>query len=270
MFTARSGHHPGRLYPPVPSGPQNRVYRLFRDLHPPTGLDYVDVENGRAYWVIEDDGWWNSDIPGGRISLGRATDGEVALPEYMGGGKISLDVLEEGADRFWNEYGDISELPAEQQLAAIRAVVSRLAAGTKLERGYIAGVSGAAGGSVAMQWESMGGALFNVAGGNRLLGVEYDPMEAYEQSALGQTADSSGFFYYGTRGAIGVAVAATTAAVAVGTVEFAFLGNQPIAEINILSKRHVFKIISRPFQRGFRINPAHHGKPWGHPHVWHW
>jgi RHS repeat-associated protein len=41
-------------------------------------------------------------------------------------------------------------------------------------------------------------------------------------------------------------------------------------QVNVLSRGNVFKIISRRFRRGFRIDPAHHGKPWGHRHWWKW
>jgi len=41
-------------------------------------------------------------------------------------------------------------------------------------------------------------------------------------------------------------------------------------EINLLSRGNVFKIISRRLKMGFRIDPAHHGKRWGHPHLWRW
>ena len=55
---------------------------------------------------------------------------------------------------------------------------------------------------------------------------------------------------------------ATAALAAVGTA----LG----VEINILSKGNVFKIISQTLKQGFRVDPAHHGKPWGHTHYWRW
>ncbi|MBI5492888.1 MAG: RHS repeat-associated core domain-containing protein [Deltaproteobacteria bacterium] len=41
-------------------------------------------------------------------------------------------------------------------------------------------------------------------------------------------------------------------------------------EVNVLSKGNVLKIISKKLRRGFRIDPAHHGKRWGHPHWWKW
>lgn len=51
---------------------------------------------------------------------------------------------------------------------------------------------------------------------------------AYQHGVLGQTANSPGHTYYGTRTALGVATAATAAAVVVGSTEFLVLGNQPI------------------------------------------
>ncbi len=40
--------------------------------------------------------------------------------------------------------------------------------------------------------------------------------------------------------------------------------------VNVLSKGNVCKIVSKRLKVGFRIDPAHHGKPWGHPHFWKW
>ncbi|BCW93937.1 MAG: hypothetical protein KatS3mg007_1831 [Thermoanaerobaculum sp.] len=41
-------------------------------------------------------------------------------------------------------------------------------------------------------------------------------------------------------------------------------------EVNVLSRGNIVKIISRKGRWGFRIDPAHHGKPWGHRHWWRW
>jgi RHS repeat-associated protein len=41
-------------------------------------------------------------------------------------------------------------------------------------------------------------------------------------------------------------------------------------EINVLSRGNVFKIVSRKKGFGFRIDPAHHGQPWGHCKPWTW
>jgi RHS repeat-associated protein len=75
---------------------------------------------------------------------------------------------------------------------------------------------------------------------------------------------------YTAKGLLGLSGLAAISAGSVGLAEFAFYGNQPLAEFNILSNGNVFKVISRPFGRGFRIDPAHHGKPWGHTHWWSW
>ncbi|HQU47423.1 MAG TPA: RHS repeat-associated core domain-containing protein, partial [Pirellulales bacterium] len=52
--------------------------------------------------------------------------------------------------------------------------------------------------------------------------------EAYDWGPLGQTKDSGGVIYYGTRGGLGLATGAAGAAVIVGGGEVIFLGNQPI------------------------------------------
>jgi len=41
-------------------------------------------------------------------------------------------------------------------------------------------------------------------------------------------------------------------------------------EVNVLSRGNVFRIISKRFGRGFRIDPAHHTKRWGHLKYWKW
>ncbi len=41
-------------------------------------------------------------------------------------------------------------------------------------------------------------------------------------------------------------------------------------EVNAFSKGNVFKVISKKAKVGFRIDPAHHGKNWGHTHFWRW
>ena len=94
--------------------------------------------------------------------------------------------------------------------------------------------------------------------------------QAYNRGPLGQTAGGPAWSYYGTRGSLAVATTATAAAAIVGGTEFAVCGNQSLAEITMISRGNVFKVISRPAQRGFRIDPAHHGKPWGHTHWWWW
>ena len=94
--------------------------------------------------------------------------------------------------------------------------------------------------------------------------------KARKAGPYGQTEDSDGLYYYGTRGAMAGAYAAGGAAAAVGVTEVICLGNESVLEFNVLSDGNVFKVISRPGQWGFRVDPAHHGKPWGHTHVWNW
>ncbi|HZU36993.1 MAG TPA: RHS repeat-associated core domain-containing protein [Gemmataceae bacterium] len=59
--------------------------------------------------------------------------------------------------------------------------------------------------------------------------------EAYDLGPLGQTQNSPGFYRYGTRAALGVATVATVSAVAVGTLEYFFLGNQSIQVEGLLA-----------------------------------
>ncbi len=41
-------------------------------------------------------------------------------------------------------------------------------------------------------------------------------------------------------------------------------------EINVLSRGNVFKAVSKTLKWGFRVDPSHHNKPWGHTHFWKW
>jgi len=67
----------------------------------------------------------------------------------------------------------------------------------------------------------------------------------------------------GTHIMTGIGVAAGAAAVGIA-------GAQALGvEINVLSRRNVFKIISRRLRMGFRLDKAVHGR-WGHPHFWRW
>lgn len=58
---------------------------------------------------------------------------------------------------------------------------------------------------------------------------------------------------YGLGAAIGVGAAGRAAQVEVS-----------------IGRGNVFKVLSKRFKAGFRIDPAHHGKPWGHTHFWRW
>jgi RHS repeat-associated protein len=118
-------------------------------------------------------------------------------------------------------------------------------------------------GSLGDQVGSIGntlGDLFTGNGGN--LGNNYD------NSTLGQAAAAGPKTHAATEVCLATAGVATTADAATGGVEYFFLENQPAAEFNLFSRGNVFKAISRPLGRGFRIDPAHHGKSWGHMHWW--
>ncbi|MHB9047276.1 MAG: RHS repeat-associated core domain-containing protein [Pirellulales bacterium] len=85
-------------------------------------------------------------------------------------------------------------------------------------------------------WDSLGGSVVSVGLGWKGIyqQVTGDPeymntyQDAYNRSPLGQTKDSSGGYYYGTRGGLTLATVSVTAAAAVGTVEVTCLANQPI------------------------------------------
>jgi RHS repeat-associated protein len=110
-------------------------------------------------------------------------------------------------------------------------------------------------------------AVGNSAGANQTLAA------AYANGPLGQTQNSSGGYYYGTRGALGVATVAATAAVAVGTTEFVCLSNQPLlAEGRLLggqmTKGGLFQIrpTGRPPWLRFDYHPFRPGGP-SIPHI---
>lgn len=74
----------------------------------------------------------------------------------------------------------------------------------------------------------------------------------------------------GTMFGQGTAVIAGTLAGGIWVVQIVGFEGVAIAEIVILKNGNIFKVISRPFKCGFRVDPAHHGKPWGHSHWWKW
>jgi len=62
-----------------------------------------------------------------------------------------------------------------------------------------------------------------------------------------------------------------TTAIGVASMGGAQCGVSRLAlEENILSQGNVYRLISRTLSVGLRIDPAHHGKHWGHFHFWRW
>jgi RHS repeat-associated protein len=120
-------------------------------------------------------------------------------------------------------------------------------------------------GSIGDQVGSVGGTLKDT-----FTGDWGNIQNRYDDSTLGQAEAAGPKTYLATKVCLGTATAATAAAATVGGVEYFALGNQSLAEFNVLSEGNVFKVISRPLKGGFRVDPAHHGKPWGHTHWWGW
>ena len=48
------------------------------------------------------------------------------------------------------------------------------------------------------------------------------------------------------------------------------VGSALKVKVSFFSGGNVFKIISKTLRAGFRVDRAHHGKPWGHRHWWRW
>lgn len=86
----------------------------------------------------------------------------------------------------------------------------------------------------------------------------------YQLGPLGQAESIGPGAYKATAGSLGFAGVAATAALGVGAAQAAGI------KVTVGSSGNVFKIISKEFKTGFRIDPAHHGKPWGHMHFWRW
>jgi hypothetical protein len=63
---------------------------------------------------------------------------------------------------------------------------------------------------------------------------------------------------------------ALAASVATGEVVLVAVPELGKVQATILNKGNVFKVISKEWRWGFRIDPAHHGKAWGHMHFWNW
>ncbi len=87
--------------------------------------------------------------------------------------------------------------------------------------------------------------------------------DAYNNGVLGQTKCGPGWAKYGTRGALGVATASTAAATAV-------IGLESVGLIETTPQgNNVIRIISKPLQRGWRLDKPEPGK-WYHTHYWKW
>ncbi len=113
----------GKLYEAFGSNPAR-----FTD---PMGTDYVRVDGRDVFWVIEEDGsLYNPDVRA--VPVGRVFDGKALLDETWGDGHVRLTELATAANRFWNEYPDISGLPRKSQTKAIAGVIDRIHRGQAL------------------------------------------------------------------------------------------------------------------------------------------
>ena len=75
---------------------------------------------------------------------------------------------------------------------------------------------------------------------------------------------AGGIWKWSERIAVGTAAAAAIAAGGLGAAESAGLIDTAPQANNII------RVISKPGKWGFRLDKAHHGKGWGHPHFWKW
>jgi RHS repeat-associated protein len=108
--------------------------------------------------------------------------------------------------------------------------------------------------------------IYNLFTGNEIpTNYLYD--EAY---TIGPLSSTTGGYHKGVVASLSVSTVAVSGATVVGVYEWAALGNKHILQFTVLSSGNVFKVVSRPYRWGFRIDPAHHGKPWGHRHCWRW
>ena len=77
--------------------------------------------------------------------------------------------------------------------------------------------------------------------------------------------EGSAWWAYGTYAGWGLT--------AVGTAGLGIVyatGAGASVEITVMSSGNVIKLISRVGEWGWRMDPAHHAKPWGHIHWWRW
>lgn len=103
---------------------------------------------------------------------------------------------------------------------------------------------GTFGSTLAGEVESIGvgfAAMFTDLIGNDALAAQQYQW-AYENGPLGLTADSDGFYYYGTRGMLAVAGAAASSAFLVGVAEVAFFGNSSFMVDGISSAGRIIQI----------------------------
>ena len=106
----------------------------------PMGTDYIRVERGQVWWIIQEDGYlWNTDKRWywlGRVegdSVRAEADFSMCHDLSTTGKLIPLEPLKEYADLFWREHIDISGRPSYQQDLVIGWALSRVAAGQRIK-----------------------------------------------------------------------------------------------------------------------------------------
>lgn len=117
----------------------------------PRGTDAVEVHGGRAYWVVEENGYfYNPDVR--RVEIGsvqqvggrqtsRGTRGrftQIVLNQEFGGGTVRLSAAKTQASRLWREYSDISGWSPADQNRIIQANLNRVAQGNLIQTPSVA------------------------------------------------------------------------------------------------------------------------------------
>jgi len=84
----------------------NPAFYIDRDGH-----DYVEVQENKAYWVVQENIPGPFDFDTRRVHIGNTTEDDpnnVYLTSEFGDGKVDLERLQDGADSYWGRY-DVEE-----------------------------------------------------------------------------------------------------------------------------------------------------------------
>jgi hypothetical protein len=115
--------------------PDNNDYRWEGD-HPtnaldPTGEDYVSVDYNTVSWVIQRQGFFNTDTR--NVAIGQVSGDQVQLYPAFGGGTVSLSALNAFVNKYWKDYSDMSRSPEAAQNRLIMSALEKIQKGGTIQ-----------------------------------------------------------------------------------------------------------------------------------------
>ncbi len=112
--------------------------------------------------------------------------------------------------------------------------------------------------------QGMGGLLAYALGYEEAGRLAFADAVANSGHAILEESNASSCEFAAYYGALGISAISATGALIGGVAEMTSLINTSPQSNNLI------RVISKPGRWGFRLDKAHHGKRWGHPHFWRW